>query len=217
VWVAGVACSPRWAADDAAGPPPSCVTVDSLLAQRGLPRPALWRGRAVFDVEQYRVRGRFELRLEADGGAVLDFSGATLLGGHREEVAVSLAGDTLRVLDRERGRFYEGDEVDALFHEATRARGDWARALRRALGDPDTCPMESVVYREDGLAGRASDGPFQLTWREGRLVEAVWPDPAPGETFDDRLEVRYDWGPGGLSRLEARLPARGWRIRLEAD
>jgi hypothetical protein len=175
------------------------------------------KGRAVFDVEQYQVRGRFELRLDANGDAALEFSGATLLGGHREEVLVSLALDTLRVLDRERGRFYEGPGVEALIREEARAPGDWCRAVRRALADPDACPLESVEYRADGLAGAAPDGPFRLRWKDGRLVEAVWPDPAPGETFDDHLVVRYEWTPRGLARLEARLPARGWRVRLEAD
>jgi len=175
------------------------------------------KGRATFDVEQYRVRGRFELRVDDDGAAVLEFSGATLLGGHREEIVVSVLDDTLRVLDRERGRFYEGNEVERLIREETRVPGDWTRALLRVLGEARVCPAERLETRPDGLEGVGPDGPFRLKWRGGHLESAVWPDPAPGETFRDRLEVDYDWTPQGLSRLEARLPARGWRVRLEAD
>jgi hypothetical protein len=195
----------------------ACEVVDSLLSRHGLPRPAAMTGRATFDVEQYRVRGRFELRLDAAGGAVLEFSGTTLLGGHREDVVVSTSGDTLRILDRERGRFYEGAEAEELIRGETRVGGDWLRALQRALGEPRSCPLASVEYRADGVSGQAADGPFQLRWEAGRLVEARWPDPARSETFSDRLDVRYQWDSGGLSRLEARLPVRGWRVRLEAD
>jgi hypothetical protein len=180
------------------------------------PRPASVRGRATFDVDSYRVRGRFHLTLAESGDAVLEFSGATLLGGHREDAVVSLTGDTLRVLDRERGRFYEGDEVVAMVESGTHTRGEWALALRRVLAWG--CPgIESVAAEREGLSGMGPDGPFSLTLEGGRLAEATWPNPAPGETFRDRLEVRYRWKGAKLELLEALLPTRGWRIRLEAE
>jgi hypothetical protein len=174
------------------------------------------RGRATFDVDSYRVRGRFHLTLAESGDAVLEFSGSTLLGGHREDAVVSLSGDTLRVLDRERGRYYEGDEVVAMVESGTHTRGEWALALRRTLASG--CPgIESAQTAEDGLSGTGPDGPFSLRLEAGRLAMAIWPNPAPQETFRDRLEVRYRWGQGQLELLEAFLPTRGWRIRLEAD
>jgi hypothetical protein len=106
--------------------------VDTVFA-RAFPRPLEMRGRATFDVETYRVRGRFELRSSANGDAVLEFGGATLLGGHREDVVVSLSGDTLRLLDRERGRYYEGPEVEEMMESGTRTEGDWLLGLRRIL------------------------------------------------------------------------------------
>ena len=193
------------------------AAVDSLLRARGLPRPMAMKGRATFDVEQYRVRGRFELRLDAAAGAVLEFSGSTLLGGHREDIVASLAGDTLRILDRERGRFYEGAGVDDFIREETRAAGDWSRAVRRILAEPGVGPVDRAEFRSDDVRGRLADGEFRLRWERGRLVEADWPDPAPGETFADRLEVRYRWEGEVPVRLEARLPGRGWRFQLEAD
>lgn len=173
-------------------------------------------GHATFDVDSYRVRGRFTLQLAANGDAVLEFSGTTLLGGHREDAVISLSGDTLRVLDRERGRYYEGDEVTQLVVSGTGKKGEWSRALRRALASG--CPgMETVVDGESGLTGTGPDGPFSLKVDNGRLAQATWPNPAPEETFRDRLEVRYNWNKGQLTLLEALLPTRGWRVRLEAD
>jgi hypothetical protein len=208
----------------ACGPHPSggtlhgeaaCARADSFFAA-ALPRPLGMHGRATFDVDSYRVRGRFQLTLSANGDAVLEFSGSTLLGGHREDAVVSLSSDTLRVLDRERGRFYEGDQVSDLVESGTHVRGAWALGLRRALASG--CPgVESVAAEREGLSGTGPDGPFSLTLEGGRLAEATWPNPAPGETFQDRLEVRYRWKEGKLELLEALLPTRGWRIRLEAE
>ena len=173
-------------------------------------------GRATFDVDSYRVRGHFRLDLAANGDAVLEFSGSTLLGGHREEAVISLASDTLRVLDRERGRYYEGDEVVRMVEQGTHTRGNWKVALGRVLASG--CPgIETIQADETGLSGSGADGPFSLKAEAGRLAQATWPNPAPSETFRDRLEVRYRWKGGRLDLVEALLPTRGWRIRLEAD
>jgi hypothetical protein len=173
-------------------------------------------GHATFDVESYRVRGQFQLDLAANGDAVLEFSGSTLLGGHREDAVISLSADTLRVLDRERGRFYEGDEVTRMIESGTGTRGEWLLALRRALASG--CPgIETVTVGESGLSGSGTDGPFSIRTEGGRRAQATWPNPAPSDTFRDRMEVRYRWKNGRLDLLEALLPARKWRIRFEAD
>ncbi|HEX6790290.1 MAG TPA: hypothetical protein VF247_03190 [Candidatus Krumholzibacteria bacterium] len=209
------ACAPRHDAGSTRHGAEACAQVDSFFA-RSLPRPLEMRGHATFDVDTYRVRGRFQLRLAPGGDASLEFSGATLLGGHREDVAVSLTGDTLRVLDRERGRYYEGADVEEMMANGTRTPGEWLLGLRRVLASG--CPgVESVRAGEDGLSGSAADGTFDLRAPSGRLEEATWPNPAPEETFRDRLEVRYHWKNGRMDGIEARLPTRGWRVRLDAD
>ena len=183
---------------------------------RTFPRPLEMHGRATFDVEDYRVRGRFVLKSSANGDAVLEFGGATLLGGHREDVVVSLSGDTLRVLDRERGRYYEGPDVERMVEEGTHTAGEWVLTLRRILASD--CPgIESLQSGEDGVSGSGSDGPFDLKAPGGHLEGATWPNPAPEDTFRDRLEVRYRWSHDQLQEIEARLPTRGWRVRLVAD
>ncbi len=209
------ACGPRHITSGSLHGEAACARADSFLAS-AFPRPIHMTGHATFDVDSYRVRGRFTLELEPSGDAVLEFSGATLLGGHREDAVVSLSGDTLRVLDRERGRYYEGEEVTRLVASGTGKEGEWTLALRRVLASG--CPgVETVGNGESGLSGTGPDGPFALKVEDGRLAQATWPNPAPEETFRDRLEVRYEWKEGRLELLEALLPTRGWRVRLEAD
>jgi hypothetical protein len=213
--LAVLACGPHYRGGEAANGADACAQVDSFFA-RAFPRPLEMRGRATFDVESYRVRGRFVLRAMPDGDAVLEFGGATLLGGHREDVVVSITDDTLRVLDRERGRYYEGEDVERLVESGTHTAGAWAIGLRRVLAD-GCGAVVSVRAVEDGLEGKAEDGAFELETDKERLTAATWPNPAPEDTFGDRLEVRYRWGNAGLLGIEALLPTRGWRVRLEAD
>jgi hypothetical protein len=209
------ACAPRYQAGSALHGAAACARADSFFAA-SFNRPLDMQGHATFDVDSYRVRGRFRMQLAANGDAVLEFAGSTLLGGHREDATLSLSGDTLRVLDRERGRYYEGDEVARMIESGTGTRGAWLLALRRALACG--CPgIETVSAGEDGLSGSGPDGPFSLRLEGGRLHDATWPNPAPVETFKDRLEVHYRWKDRRLALLEAQLPARAWRIRLEAD
>ena len=107
--------------------------LDSLLASAGPVRPWGIAGDALLDIEQFRFRGRFRLDVSATGECTLELGGSTLFGGHREDVVVSLIGDSLRVFDRERGRFYEGDELDQLIRDATHADANWSRVVARAF------------------------------------------------------------------------------------
>ncbi len=212
----GAGCRQRVGAPRAApGGNPDRV-VDSLLTA-GLPeRPWSLAGRATFDVEQYRVRGRFQLRVDAAGDLVLEFSGTTLFGGQREDIVVTMARDTLRVFDREHARLYEGDAVDELIRQGTGTAGRWATGVARATGISAGDGVVSLVPVDGGVAGTLTTGAFRLDLADGRLMCAVWPDPAESRTFDDRLEVTYGWRDGRLRELSATLPVRGWRIRLTA-
>jgi hypothetical protein len=208
-------CGPHYPSGSTLHGEAACARADSFFAV-ALPRPARMSGRATFDVDSYRVRGHFRLELSKSGDAVLEFSGSTLLGGHREDAVISLSSDTLRVLDRERGRYYEGEQVADMVESGTHTEGAWLLGLQRVLASG--CPgIETARADETGLSGAGADGPFSLQLEGGRLAEATWPNPAPSETFRDRLEVRYRWKDGQMVLLEALLPERGWRIRLEAD
>lgn len=172
-------------------------------------------GDAVLDVEQFRFRGHFRLNAEAGGDAVIELGGSTLFGGHREDVVVSFVDDTLRVFDRERGRFYEGEDLDTLMGDATHVGADWARVVAQVLALPAHCDgIEALSRDDDGARGRDARGSFRLVTEGGRLTKATWPDPIDGATFDDRLDVRYGWEGAQLAEVTAGLPVRGWRVRL---
>ena len=138
----------------------ACAALDSVLVSAGPSRPYSMSGDAVVDVEQFRFRGHFRLDASADGDAVIELGGSTLFGGHREDVVVSLVDDTLRVFDRERGHFYEGEDLDALIWDATRARADWARVVGEMLASPTRCDAVDALTRtacgEGTSAGRSA-------------------------------------------------------------
>jgi len=187
---------------------------DSLLTA-AMPRPSTASGDALLDVEQYRFRGHVVLDISADGDASVELSGSSLFGGHREDVAVSLADDTLRVLDRERGRDDEGQSRDELLWEGTEARADWTLVVERMLAVPGSeRGLQSLVVDENGARGATPDGAVRLDIEGGRLKRAVWPNPIASATFDDRLEVEYGWEGQRLQEITATLPERGWRVRF---
>lgn len=198
--------------------PRACAALDSVLA-RALPeRPWSLSGRATFDVDDYRVRGRYRMTVRSRDDIAFEFEGTMLLGGHREDVAVWIAGDTLRVLDRERGAFYEGPAVEEMIERGTGTRGAWAGAIRAVAGFAPVCDRR-LEMRDDGehASGLIDGGAFVLTTRDGRLQRASWPDPTASRTFSDRLDVRYEWRAGTGSGITVSLPVRGWRIRLTIE
>ncbi len=199
----------------------ACAKLDSVLASAGPARPWSMAGDALLDVDQFRFRGRFRLDVTATGDCTLELGGSTLFGGHREDVVVSLAGDTLRVFDRERGRFYEGDELDALIRESTHADADWSRVVARVFLLPGSCGgIESLIEDGDdgdGVRGAESGATFRLDVEGGRVTRALWPNPIESATFDDRLDVSYRWDGDRIAEATARLPERGWRARLTAS
>ena len=212
----GAGCRQRMGAPHTAPAEDADRVVDSVLTACLPSRPWSLAGRATFDVEQYRVRGRFRLDIGAEGEFLLEFSGTTLFGGQREDIVVTMARDTLRVFDREHARLYEGDEVDEMIRQGTGTVGKWAKGVARAAGIAVGEGVVALERGDDGVAGMLTTGAFRLDLRDGRLTRSVWPDPAESRTFDDRLEVTYGWGDGRLRELSATLPVRGWRIRLEA-
>lgn len=205
-----------------------CEIVDSILTGPGWRLPVDMSGRVMFDVKQYRVQGRFQLKAPGDGNLTFEFTGTMAMGGHHEDVVVSFYDDTLRVLDRERGRFYEGEEAHALVSEGLDVDWDVGELLRRIMGRPPACSrLSSVSVSRRGEAGSRLEGRidgerFRVDIAGRRVTEASWPVMA-GDEADDRLRVTYDWptGPAGapdesFDELVAFLEGRRWRVILSA-
>jgi hypothetical protein len=219
VVLAATSCGPRVANGPGATRGVAvCARLDSSLASALPPRPWTLRGRAIFDVEDYRVRGRFTLAVASGNRVTFNFEGTTLFGGHHEDITVSLDADTLRLLDRERGAFYEGAAIDDLIDGGTGVRGDWADIVRVSAGFAPACDARSIYEDQgDALSGLVAAGAFVLTLDSDRLVRASWPDPTASRTYSDRLDLRYDWNGRTLRGVTIRLPVRGWRVVLAGD
>jgi hypothetical protein len=194
--------------------------VDSAFATSGLHAVLDLNGHTSIDVNQYRVNGRFSLRVDEPGNMIFEFTSTSPMGGRREDVLVSYWEDTLRVFDRERGRYYEGDEVDEQVEEGAGFAVDLGELLRRVfLHTPDCARISDVRRAEDGgdLGGRIDGGSFSVRFDGGRAVRSDWPAPFSGPGAGERLEVDYRWEAGRLSGMTILAPVRSWRVRLDAD
>jgi hypothetical protein len=195
-----------------------CAVLDSALASSGLRDRLDLKGKVTIDVNQYRVRGRFNLLLTREGDMVFEMNSTTLLGGHREDAVLSLHADTVRVLDRERGRLYQGEEVDALVEEGTDAAIDLRELLRRVLARPVGCARVSGLRRSGrsggDFDGRLGGGDFELRFERGRLCGAKWPLPLSGGAPGERFDCTYSWVGGRLDAFVVHVRDSGWRIKL---
>lgn len=198
----------------------ACAVVDSTFAASGLRVDRELQGHTSIDVNQYRVNGRFTLRLGATGNTVLEFTSTSPMGGRREDVLVSYWEDTLRVFDREQGRYFEGAEVDKTVSEGAGFDVDLAEVLRRVLlFSPDCARLGEIRAAEDGgdLGGRIDGDRFTVGFDGGRVARADWPAPFSGAGSGERLEVDYRWAGGRLVGMTILAPMRSWRIRLDVD
>lgn len=200
----------------------ACALVDSALAASGLRDGLEMRGRVTIDINQYRVRARYVMTLSPDGDLAFDLTSTTLISGHREDAVLSFYADTLRVLDRERGRFYEGADVDAVVADGLGLPVDLGELLRLATGRTPACRrLEGVrVARDDGsleIGGRLDGRDFGLRLDEGRITGAAWPLPLRGHGREEHVEVSYRWAGRRLARLTVFVPDRRWRVKLVGE
>lgn len=194
----------------------ACAVLDSALASSGLHDPLDLKGKVTIDVNQYRVRGRFRLTLSVEGDMLFEMNSTTMIGGHREDVVLSYYADTVRVLDRERGRLYQGDEVDASMEEGTDVPLDMRELLRRVLTRPVECARVTDLRRSDDgdLDGRIDGGSFELRFDRGRLGGAKWPLPLRGGSPGERFACTYSWVGGRLDSFVVYVRRSGWRVKL---
>jgi hypothetical protein len=149
---------------------------------------------------------------------------------------VSFHGGELRILDRERARFYEGAEADVLIRDGLDVDWDLAQLIRRITAQPPGCERLSTVSysQRDGsarLEGRLDTRRFKLEFEGGRIVKASWPVPSERGS-EDRMNVTYQWedaNPAGdaqnrqaavrgamLRQVVVFLEGKRWRVKLDA-
>lgn len=205
-----------------------CTVLDSLLASSGLEDPVSIAGHATVDANQFRMKGKILLEARGAGDVVLEFTSALLFGQEREDFVFSISSDTLRIVDRERGAFYEGDDAVWFLAESLEADFDVPQALSLAFGGSPPCAELSGIRCAAGADGAVScEGkrfgkPFKAVFDGGggRLGAVEWPV-LSDRYGGDRLRVEYEWkGAGGLETLSGvvlSLEARGWRCRIRAS
>lgn len=190
-----------------------CTAFAAQLSRTGLSEMTS-RGRVTIDVNQYRVRGRYFLLID-DGTVTFEFHSTGIAGGGVEDVVVALAGDTLRVLDRERGEYYEGDEVEKLVAESSDVPVTAAEVVRRVAALPPACQrLAGLETADTGSKGLLDGMSFEVSVSGGRITSAKWETPFPDG--DDRLEVTYRWDGNRLSGMTIFAPAQRWRVKLDA-
>ncbi len=176
------------------------------------------------DANQYHVRGILRFETTASGDVFLEFTSSFLLGSRLEDFFCSLLGDTLRIVDRERGRMLEGLAAEEFLRDELSMDFGVRQALLLALGGRPRCEdIDHVEVRGDSggrvVSGRVGDESFRTEFdSEHRVGQVDWP--VPGDrTLKDRLRVDYEWkvsdgGRAELKRMVIRLEEREWRCKL---
>jgi hypothetical protein len=209
--------------------PVACEALDDVFSASGWRDSMEFAGRVKLDVKQYRVQGRFNATSSPEGNFVFEFTGTMAMGSHHENVIVSLHENDLYVLDRERGRFYEGDETAQLLRDGLDLDWDMVELIRCITALPPPCGRltEVEIDPQGGGRGRVTakgrvDGEsFGATFQGDRIREASWPVISGGRR-EDRLKLDYEWrqdsaGQNRLERLEAFLDGRRWRMVLDVE
>ena len=209
--------------------PGTCASLDTLYQDTGFSSPLKMSGKATFDIEQYQVRGQFTLSATPAGDFVFELSSSLLFGSRREDVVISVADGFLRVLDRERGRYYEGAEVDRLLRRNLELNIDTADLISFLLGGALPCHSLNhtvLSYSRDGqvvFTGLLEQRPVKIVFgaAAGRLVQFEWPLMfTKGRA--DQLRADYKWrldssGRPELTELVVKIESRGWRIKLRSE
>jgi hypothetical protein len=203
----------------------SCRAFDSLYATSGFDNVQHLVGSATVDADQHRLRGKVDLRVESNGDIYLDFTSTILFGARREDFFFSLVNDTLRVVDRERGAYFEEENAEAFLSESLGMAFGVREALGLAMGHPPAChalrelEMRGGESGEVRFDGRVVDADFRVIFGASgrRLQELNWP--VQLDDGEDRLKVTYDWKMGEDGRFALRqvvmwLEYREWRCRL---
>jgi hypothetical protein len=205
-----------------------CAVLDSLLAASGLGEPVSIAGHATVDANQFRIKGKILLEARGGGEIVFEFTSAVLFGQEREDFVFSLSSDTLRIVDRERGALYEGEDASRFLAGSLEADFDVPQALSLAFGGRPPCGELSDVRCSTGGEGRVSCGgrragkPFSAVFEApgGRLAAVDWPVRS-ARYGGDRLRVEYEWvesaGRRALAGVVLSLEGRGWRCRIKAS
>ena len=228
--IGGVAAAVVWSCSPGPvlrGGEGSCDRLDSLYASSGFERPVEISGQAMVDANQYKVRGKIHLSVRSPGEVVLEFTSTVLFGHAREDIVFSLVGDTLRIVDRERGAYYEASEAESVLAESLGTDLDVRPVLSLVLGARPPCDELTEVEFEAKpggqmlCKGKHMGEDFRALFGAGRRLEEIEWSVRSDTRGPDRLRAAYDWGADSsgvvvLRGLEITLETREWRCRVRS-
>ena len=202
----------------------ACAVLDSSYGHSGFSDPLTFVGKVTIDANQYRVRGVVRFETQPPNNVYLEFNSSMLFGNRIEAFFCSVVDDTLRIVDRERGRYFEGEVAEQFLREQLSMDFSIQRTLALILGGHPPCGQVDELNVKprsggDALTGRADGRPFRVEFLpDGRVDEVLWPVP-DDPTVKDRVRVEYEWGDAGsagLKRMTIHLEEREWRCKLIA-
>jgi hypothetical protein len=222
----------------------ACVLLASSFPGAFLQSPYSLQGKARFDVNQYRLKGRFVLKVRPmNPGAmgpdnignavgpfgelkVLDFVSSSYFGSHREDMTISLSGRDLVVFDRERGRYFKDEEAIELIRDATLIHGNVREIINLALGHaPDCGSLQRVSVKAARTGGLLFEGEtrgrkfkFDFSAPGKKVREIVWPIEMDRGRMED-IRITYLWARNGQALESILLAFRNgkWQIKLGID
>jgi hypothetical protein len=211
-----------------------CKLIDSLYARAFLQAPFVLKGKARFDVNQYRLRGQFVLTVRPAGPASpgsagtpgtvsFDFVSSSYFGSQREDMTITLSNGITGILDRERDTYLEGGDADRFIAERLGVKGDFKQVIDLALGVPPACgtmqPARATTTAGGGMSirGTVRGQPARVDFAgpARKLREIAWPFEVEAGRMRE-LRISYGWADDG-DRLEALTMTLGdlqWQIKL---
>ncbi len=204
----------------------ACTVLDSLYEESGFEQPVVLEGKATVDANQYRIRGQVRLDSRSPGEIVFEFTSTMLFGNQRQDFLFVLLADTVRIIDREHGAYYEGEGAEEFMSESLEADFRVSSVLPLAFGAHPACDELDDIRFTTGSAGEivCSGKRFGKRFRvvfgadHSRLKEVEWP--IRSETYGvDRLTVTYEWDTiigGGLREVVMKVEMREWRCKIKA-
>jgi hypothetical protein len=203
----------------------TCAQFDSSYAHSGFETPLTVTGKATVDANQYQIRGIIRAEFYPSGDIYFDFSSSVLFGSQIEDFFFSMVADTIRIVDRERGHFYQDEEALQFLRDVLGMDFDVAETLRLATGGRPPCgEIDALRARVHGgdiaFDGRYRGEHFEVVFSGPgrRLKSCEWPV-IGDDGRKDWFKASYRWADAAeadLRQLVLRFDAREWRCRITA-
>jgi len=221
----------------------ACAVLDFIYSNSFPAVPYVFSGKARLDIEQNRLGGAYKLLVvqETDGSsdrtagsskesghtarplsAVFDFASSSVFGSRHEDLSIVISPGFLRIIDRERGEYYEGGEARSFISKNSGLRSDAELIMRIILGTGQACKILENLNVDVSSERAVLKGLFE--GREFRCEAAgkklkLSRISIPVEFNEGKivnLEASYEWSGNykSLKGITISVLEREWRVKL---